>query len=125
MAVYALFAVAATGRSAYQLSVKASEAPVPYVLSLLAALIYVAATVALVRGGPVWRQVAWTACSTELLGVLLVGTLSVLVEFPDQTVWSGYGIGYGLVPLVLPMFGLAWLWRTRPGRPDHAGPPLG
>ncbi len=113
VAVYALFAVAATGRSAYQLSVQASEAPVPYTLSLVAALIYIAATVALVRGGPTWRRVAWSACGTELVGVLVVGTVSVLVDFPDQTVWSGYGSGYGFVPLVLPMFGLAWLWRTR------------
>jgi hypothetical protein len=29
-------------------------------------------------------------------------------------VWSWYGIGYGFVPLVLPIFGLAWLWHTRP-----------
>lgn len=114
VAVYALFAVAATGRSAYQLSVQASEAPVPYTLSLLAALIYLAATVALVRGGPTWRRVAWAACSVELVGVVVVGTVSLLVDFPDQTVWSGYGSGYGFVPLVLPMFGLGWLWSTRP-----------
>jgi hypothetical protein len=31
----------------------------------------------------------------ELAGVLIVGTLSLLVpaEFPDATVWSGYGAG--------------------------------
>ena len=114
VAVYAVFAVSATGRSAYQLSVQASEAPVPYTLSLVAALIYVAATVALVRGGPVWRRVAWVACSVELVGVIVVGTVSLLVDFPDQTVWSDYGIGYGFVPLVLPMAGLWWLWHTRP-----------
>jgi len=28
-------------------------------------------------------------------------------------VWSVYGIGYGFVPLVLPILGLAWLWHTR------------
>jgi hypothetical protein len=27
-------------------------------------------------------------------------------------VWSGYGSGYGFVPLVLPMIGLWWLRRT-------------
>jgi hypothetical protein len=26
-------------------------------------------------------------------------------------VWSGYGSGYGFVPLVLPVFGLLWLRR--------------
>ena len=114
VAVYALFALSATGRSAYQLSVQAGEAPVPYTLSLVAALIYIVATVALVRGGPFWRRVAWVALSTELVGVIVVGTISLVVDFPDQTVWSDYGVGYGFVPLVLPMFGLWWLWRTRP-----------
>jgi len=125
VAVYALFAFSATGRSAYQLSTQASEAPVPYTLSLVAALIYIAATVALVRGGPFWRRVAWVACSVELVGVVLVGTISLLVDFPDQTVWSDYGIGYGFVPLVLPVCGLWWLWhsgrhRTREEPPREA-----
>ncbi|HEY7045240.1 MAG TPA: hypothetical protein VH419_16340 [Nocardioidaceae bacterium] len=119
IAVYAVFAIAATGRSAYQLSVKASDAPIPYTLSLVAALIYVTATVALFRGGPTWRRVAWVACSIELIGVLVVGTVSVLVEFPDATVWSDYGIGYGFVPLVLPIFGLWWLRKTAP--PQEGG----
>ena len=26
--------------------------------------------------------------------------------FPDETVWSGYGRGYGYVPLLLPVLGL-------------------
>jgi len=28
-----------------------------------------------------------------------------------------YGIGYGFVPLLLPILGLAWLWHTRPDAP--------
>ena len=52
----------------------------------------------------------------ELIGVLAVGTLSIFdkVAFPDDTVWSGYGSGYGYVPLVLPFIGLWWLHRNRP-----------
>ena len=93
----------------------------PYTLSLIAALIYIVATVALVRGGPTWRRVAWIALSTELVGVIVVGTVSLVVDFPDQTVWSDYGIGYGFVPLVLPICGLWWLWWTRPR--DFPAPP--
>jgi hypothetical protein len=50
----------------------------------------------------------------ELAGVLAVGTASVIdrTAFPDATVWSGYGQGYGFVPLVLPVLGLLWLRRT-------------
>jgi hypothetical protein len=45
--------------------------------------------------------------------VLTVGTWSLadLATFPDATVWSSYGSGYGFVPLVLPVFGLLWLRR--------------
>ena len=115
IAVYAVFAVAATGRSTYQLATKASEAPFPYALSAVAALVYIAATLGLAREGDGWRLVAWAACGTELVGVLVVGTLSVADQqlFPDDTVWSSYGAGYGYLPLVLPFAGLAWLWRTR------------
>jgi hypothetical protein len=60
--------------------------------------------------------VAVTAVSVELLGVLVVGTLSVLDRqaFPDETVWSGFGRGYGFIPLALPVLGLIWLRTTRP-----------
>ena len=45
--------------------------------------------------------------------MLVVGTASFLVPdaFPDQTVWSHFGQGYGFVPLVLPVLGLLW-FRT-------------
>jgi hypothetical protein len=114
--VYGVFAFSATGRSSYQLATKASEAPFPYALSALAALVYIAATFGLAREGEAWRRLAWAACGTELVGVLVVGTLSVADRslFPDDTVWSSYGAGYGFFPLLLPFAGLAWLWRTRP-----------
>jgi hypothetical protein len=116
--VYAVFAFSATGRSSYQLATKAGDAPFPYTLSAFAALVYLAATLGLARAGEGWRRVAWAACATELVGVLVVGTLSVAdaALFPDDTVWSSYGAGYGYLPLVLPFAGLAWLWRTRAAR---------
>ncbi len=116
ISVYGLFAVAATSRAAVQLATKFHEAPVAYLLSAAAAVIYVIATVALARSTPTSRRVALVACSVELAGVLVVGTLSLLDPdlFPDETVWSGYGSGYGFVPLVLPVLGLLWLRRTKP-----------
>jgi cytochrome bd-type quinol oxidase subunit 2 len=116
LSVYGLFAVAATSRAAVQLATKFHEAPVAYLLSAAAAVIYVIATVALARSTPTSRRVALVACSVELAGVLVVGTLSLLDPdlFPDETVWSGYGSGYGFVPLVLPILGLLWLRRTKP-----------
>jgi drug/metabolite transporter (DMT)-like permease len=116
VAVYGLLAVAATARSAVQVTRDFGAAPLAYTLSAVAALVYVVATVALARGGR-WRPVAWAAVLVELVGVLLVGALSMARPdlFPDATVWSGFGIGYGLVPLVLPVLGLVWLRRSGRG----------
>lgn len=116
VAVYALFAVAATARSLVQLGFKASEAPVAYGLSALAGIVYIVATLGLAEVGPAPRRTAWAAVVFEMTGVLTVGTLSVVDPglFPDQTVWSDFGAGYGWLPLVLPFVGVWWLLRTRP-----------
>jgi hypothetical protein len=123
VAVYAVFAIAATARAGVQLATRFTEAPTAYLLSALAAVVYVVATVTLAMGTRTSRRVAGIAIGFELIGVLSVGTLSLLDSeaFPRATVWSGYGIGYGLVPLVLPVVGLLWLWRTRPRRPPDYG----
>jgi hypothetical protein len=113
--VYGVFALSASVRAGYQLVTKLGEAPVAYLLSALAAAVYIVAAVAFGRGGETARRVALVACAFELFGVLAVGTWSVLdpERFPDATVWSGYGQGYGYIPLVLPVLGLAWLLRVR------------
>ncbi|NIJ09879.1 hypothetical protein FHU38_000223 [Saccharomonospora amisosensis] len=118
VAIYAIFAVAATSRAAVQLATRFDEAPLPYALSAFAAVVYVVATVALAKASTTWWRVALTACSIELAGVLAVGTLSLLdpAAFPDETVWSDYGRGYLFIPLVLPVVGLLWLRRTAPNR---------
>ena len=108
VAVYGVFALAATARSIYQLATKAGEAPFAYTLSAVAALVYVAATVALATDR---SRLAIVTIGVELVGVLAVGVLSVVDGelFPDQTVWSYFGAGYVYIPLVLPFVGLAWL----------------
>lgn len=113
VAVYAVFALAACARSAVQLATRFGGAPLAYLLSALAAAVYVVATVALVKGA---RRLAVAACLVELAGVLVVGTASLLVPsaFPDATVWSAFGQGYGFVPAVLPVLGLWWLAAARP-----------
>jgi hypothetical protein len=114
--VYGVFALSASARAGVQISTHFAEAPLAYLLSALAGLVYVAATVGLAVGGTRGRRIALTSCTIELIGVLVVGTLSVAdrVAFPDDTVWSRFGSGYGYVPLVLPFVGLWWLWRHRP-----------
>lgn len=116
--VYAVFALAATARSTVQLIRDAGEAPLAYTLSAFSALVYVLATIALAHNGRRMRRIAWVAVCIELLGVLVVGVLSLTHPelFPEDTVWSGFGSGYGYVPLVLPFVGLFWLWWSRPAR---------
>lgn len=115
VAVYGIFAVAASSRAALQLATRFDDAPVAYLLSALAAAVYVVATVALARSR---RRLALLACGFELVGVLVVGVASLVFRdaFPDETVWSAFGAGYGFIPLVLPVLGLLRLRRTAPGR---------
>ena len=121
VAVYGVLAIAASARSAVQIARDLDAAPVAYLLSAVAAVVYVIATLALARGRGRWRGVAWAAVGFEAVGVLGVGALSLAAPglFPDDTVWSRFGAGYGYVPLLLPALGLAWLARTRrdPGAP--------
>src|ERR1700730_14732340 len=119
VAVYAIFALSASARAVVQIATKFGHAPAAYLLSAFAGMVYILATVTLAIGTPTARRTAVLSCSVELIGVLAVGTWSLAdpATFPDATVWSGYGSGYGFVPLVLPVFGLLWLrrWTRRPG----------
>ena len=127
VAVYAILAIAATGRSVFQIIDRFGEAPVAFILSALAGVVYILATVSLALG---WRRVALATICFELAGVLVIGTLSLVAPsllglHPDPahpldpafgrqgTVWALYGLGYVLVPLVLPVLGLLYL-RKRP-----------
>jgi cytochrome bd-type quinol oxidase subunit 2 len=123
IAVYGVFALAASARAGVQIATKFHEAPVAYLLSAFAAAVYIVATVTLARSGRTSHRVAVVSCSIELAGVITVGTYSLAdsAAFPDATVWSSYGSGYGFVPLVLPVLGLLWLRRVSPRRQTPLG----
>ncbi|MFZ4506046.1 MAG: hypothetical protein ACOYNK_06825 [Microbacteriaceae bacterium] len=106
--LYAILAIAATGRSGYQLVTKFDQAPVAYSLSAAAAIVYIVATIAIARGD---RVLAIGAMLFELVGVVGVGALTLVTPelFPNDTVWSGFGSGYLYIPLALPIVGLWWL----------------
>jgi hypothetical protein len=121
IAVYGIFVIAATSRSAVQIATRFDRAPLAYVLSAVAAVIYIVATVCLVKGSRTSRRIAMFSCLVELAGVLVVGTISFVVPevFPDATVWSHFGQGYGFVPVVLPILGLWWIRAS--ARADKGG----
>jgi len=131
--IYAILALAATGRSVFQIIDRFEEAPLAFSLSALSAAVYIVATVALALPGRIWYRIAWTTIVFEFVGVLVIGTLSVVAPallgldgidpFGRQsTVWSVFGMGYLLVPLVLPVVGMVWLHRHRPAPIPEAVP---
>lgn len=111
---YAVFAVSSTARATFQIVTKFEQAPLAYSLSLVSALVYILATVSLAKAGKRWRQVAIASVIFELVGVLAVGVLSFTAPelFAHPSVWSGFGSGYGYVPLLLPILGLLWIRKT-------------
>ncbi|KQX06560.1 MULTISPECIES: hypothetical protein [unclassified Leifsonia] len=134
VAVYGILALAATGRTLVQIIERFDEAPVAFTLSGLSAVVYIVATIALIAPGRAWYRVAWITITFELVGVLVVGAITLLA--PDllgtgtgnpfgrtSTVWTLFGAGYLFIPLVLPVLGLWWLARHRPvAQPAQAEP---
>ena len=111
---YAVFAVSSTARASFQILTKFDEAPLAYSLSLVSALVYILATLSLAKAGERWRQIALWSVIFELVGVLSVGALSFFAPelFAHPSVWSGFGSGYGYIPLVLPILGLLWIRKA-------------
>jgi hypothetical protein len=96
----------------FQITTKFAEAPVPYTISAVSAVLYGVIAFAL------WTRrlrLALIGTVVELVGVLVVGTLGWLEPawWPDETVWTGYGSAYGWVPLALPLVALWLLLRER------------
>ena len=112
--VYAVFAISSTARASFQVITKFEEAPVSYSLSLLSAVVYLLATISLAKSGPAWKTIALASVIFELIGVLTIGAISLLVPelFVEASIWSGFGSGYGYLPLVLPVLGLLWIRKT-------------
>lgn len=123
--VYGILALAATGRSVFQIIDRFADAPIAFSLSALSALVYIVATIALITPGRAWYRVAWSTISFELVGVLVVGSITLFAPAvlglhsvnafgQDSTVWSVYGMGYLFIPLVLPVLGMTWLAKHSP-----------
>ena len=74
--VYAIMALAATGRSLVQIIERYEEAPLAYTLSALSALVYILATLALIfSGSRGWYRVAWIAIVAPFAGNPPTGSL--------------------------------------------------
>ncbi|MFF7392941.1 hypothetical protein ACFZAE_31435 [Streptomyces scabiei] len=111
--LYGVMVVGAVSRSAVQISTEFEHAPLAYSLSALAGVVYGFITYSLVRGGEFARKAARLCCAAELLGVLVVGTWTMVEPsaFPDATVWSDFGMGYLFIPVLLPITAMYWLTK--------------
>ncbi|MDQ1702243.1 MAG: hypothetical protein QOF57_1495 [Frankiaceae bacterium] len=116
--IYAILALGATARSITELISKYHVAPLAYWLSLFSGVVYILATYGLASRRPSSWRLAVVTITIEAIGVLVIGTWSVVhhASFPKTTVWSDFGAQYGGIPLVLPFVGLWWLRRTRADR---------
>ncbi|MGI5424640.1 hypothetical protein [Streptomyces sp. CA-179760] len=120
--LYGVMVVGAVSRSVYQIATEFDRAPLAYALSAVAGVVYGFITYSLVRGGETARRAALVCCVAELVGVLTVGTWT-LVEpsaFPDATVWSDFGMGYLFIPVLLPLSAIYWLRASRSRDGDAA-----
>lgn len=115
VAVYGVFALSASARAGYQIATDFDRAPLAYLLSAVAAVIYFVATISLAKTGATAYKISTAAILFELVGVVVVGFMTEANPelFPVDTVWSHFGSGYGYVPLVLPIIGLLWLFFNR------------
>lgn len=113
--LYGVMVVSAVSRSVVQISTQFDEAPLAYSLSAVAGVVYGFITYSLVRGGETARRAAFVCCAAELVGVLTVGTWTLVdpSAFPDATVWSDYGMGYIFIPVLLPLSAMYWLRKAR------------
>ena len=116
--VYGVLALSATGRASVQIATKFDKAPLQYLLSAFAAIVYILATWAL---GTSRKAVAVGVVTVEFFAVLIIGaTNSGSVVLDKQTVWTDFGSGYGYVPLLLPFVVVWWLWFNRERGPRGA-----
>ena len=116
---YFIMTIAALARSVFEIVSHFSVAPLAYLLSLFAGIVYLIATIVLITPGRRAFRIAQVAITIELVGVLVVGALSVidLSLFPfsgdRSTVWAYFGLEYLLIPLALPILGLLFLRSQR------------
>ncbi|MCO6450334.1 MAG: hypothetical protein J5I90_06040 [Caldilineales bacterium] len=110
---YPILALSTGVRSLYQLFLKEGVTYyLPAVLSGVAALCYLTATVGFIvrKRWAWWLSVSVLAFESSM--TLIVGVLSfVQPDLIGSTVWRHFGADYGFFPFVQPILGLIWLTR--------------
>ncbi len=113
---YPVLALSTGFRAVYQLILLSTgartEPYLPSVLSAIAGLCYLTATIGFAYRKKWAWQLSVGILAFETAMTLIIGTLSFI--YPDligSTVWRAYGADYGFFPLIQPILGLAWLFH--------------
>ena len=109
VAVYGVFALAATARAGVQLATRYSEAPLAYLLSAMAGVIYILATITLAT------QEGWLGTWIgSTVGMVAADALAIVVgavlgkHLPERSIKYGAATLFAIFGLVLIAEGLGW-----------------
>ncbi len=86
-------------------------------VTIFAALLYLASAIGLTHNGRRMRTLAWATVSMAFAAPVVVG----LIELGGPTAtnwspWSRFGAQVWFLSLLVPITGLVWLWRSDPRR---------
>lgn len=99
--------------------IRATDTPIgPRLIAVLAGLVYLVIAVGITHNGRKMRFIAWAATTVALVGSLITGLFELGTDHAAAvtSAWSRFGADYWYVPLVLPLIGFVWLWRSDPRR---------
>lgn len=90
----------------------------PRLVAVLAGIVYLLAAIGITHNGHRMRLLAWGSMAAALVGPLVVGLLGLGMarSSPVVSAWADFGAFYWYFPLLLPLIGLVWLWRSDPRR---------
>ena len=90
----------------------------PQLVALLAGVDYLVAATALTHNGRRMRMVGWVsiALSIAVPIVLWVASLGLDELNSARSAWTGMGVDFYYIPLVVSLVGIVWMWRSNPRR---------
>ena len=104
----------------------------PQLVALLAGVDYLVAATALTHNGRRMRMVGWVsiALSIAVPIVLWVASLGLDELNSARSAWTGMGVDFYYIPLVVSLIGIVGMWRSNPRRivslaeqVERSGPP--
>ena len=99
--------------------IRETQMPIgPRLVAVLAGVTYLLVALGITHNGKKMRIMAWAALVASLVGPFVMGLFELGIEQVSAvpSAWARFGAYYWYVPLVLPVIGLVWMWRSNPRR---------